>query len=42
MNFEYPVLTKIHGMPTYEALQKIKNKLKANAASVPFELREGG
>ena len=40
-NFEYPVLTKIHAMPTYEALRKIKNKIKANEASVHCNLGGG-
>ena len=33
-SFEYPTLTKIQGIPTYEPLRKIKNEMKANAASV--------
>ena len=37
-NFEYPTLTKIQGILTYELLQKIKNEMKANAASVPCDL----
>ena len=40
-NFEYPVLTKIHGIPTYEALRKIKNEIKYNTASVPCDLGGG-
>ena len=40
-NFEYTVLTKIHGMPTYESIWKIKNKMKANSASVPCDLGGG-
>ena len=40
-NFEYPKLTKIQGNPTYEPLQRIKNKLKANSASVPSDLGRG-
>ena len=40
-NFEYPTLTKIQGIPTYEPLQRIKNKLIVNAASVPSDL-DGG
>ena len=39
--FESPVLTKIHGEPTYETLQVIKNQLKANAASVTSDLGGG-
>ena len=27
--FEYPTLTKIHGKPTYEPLNKIKIQLKS-------------
>ena len=41
MNFEYTTLTKIQGIPTYEPLQKIKNEMKANAASVPCDLGGG-
>lgn len=41
MNFEYSVLTKIHEMPTYMTLHNIKNKLKANAASVPYNMGGG-
>ena len=40
-NFEYPTLTKIQIIPTYERLRKIKKELKANAASVPCDL-DGG
>jgi len=40
-NFEYPVLTPIQGIPTYEFIQKAKNEMKANAASVPFDLGGG-
>ena len=40
-NFEYSVLTKIHGIPTYESIRKIKNEMKANAASVPCDLGGG-
>ena len=40
-NFEYPVLTKIHGIPIYEALRRIKDEMKANAASVPCDLGGG-
>ena len=36
--FENPVLTMIHGEPTYETLHHLKNKLKANASSVPTTL----
>ena len=32
--FQYPDLTKIHGEPTYEGLQQIKDQLKCNAVSV--------
>ena len=38
-NFEYPVLTKIHGIP--KSILKIKNKMKENAASVPCDLGGG-
>ena len=37
-NFEYPTLTKIQEIPTYEPLRRIKNKLKGNVASVPSNL----
>ena len=40
-NFGYPVLTKIQGIPTYESIRKAKNGMKANAASVPCDLRGG-
>jgi len=40
-NFEYSSLTKIQGIPTYEPLRKIKNEMKANAASVPCDLGGG-
>ena len=40
-NFEYTTLTKIQGIPTYEPLRKIKNEMKANAASVPCDLGGG-
>ena len=40
-NFEYPVLTKITGQPTFDALRTVKNELKANAASVPSDLGRG-
>ena len=39
--FEHPVLTKIRGEPTYEALHHLKNELKANASSVPTTLGGG-
>ena len=40
-NFEYPVLTRSHGIPTYESIRKIKNEMKANAASVPCDIGGG-
>ena len=40
-NFEFPTLTKIQGIPTYEPLRKIKNEMKSNAASVPCDLGGG-
>ena len=40
-SFEYLILTRIHGMPSYESLRKIKNELKANAASVYYDLGSG-
>ena len=39
--FEFPTLTKVHGEPTYESLQEIKDETKANAASVESELGGG-
>jgi translation initiation factor 2B subunit (eIF-2B alpha/beta/delta family) len=39
--FEFPTLTKVHGEPTYEALQEIKDEIKANAAAVESELGGG-
>ena len=35
---DYPELTKIIGEPTITTLLKMKNKLKANAQSVPSTL----
>ena len=40
-NFEYPTLTKIQGISTYELLSKIKNEMKVNASSVTFGLGRG-
>ena len=39
--FEHPTLTKIHGEPSYMMLQKMKNELMRNAASVPSDLGGG-
>lgn len=39
--FQFKELTKIHGAPTYESLQEIKDQLKANAASVTSNLGGG-
>ena len=39
--FQYKTLTKIHGAPTYEALQEMQDQLKANAASVNTNLGGG-
>jgi hypothetical protein len=39
--FEFPTLTKVHGEPTYESLQEIKDEIKANAASVESLLGGG-
>ena len=39
--FEFPILDKIHGEPTYETLKKLKKQLKANALSVPSTLGGG-
>ena len=35
------MLTRIHGKPTYEAIQNILTELKANASSVPSTLGGG-
>ena len=40
--FEYMVLSKISGQPTYKPICKIKNEIKTNAASIPYGLRGGG
>ena len=39
--FEFPVLTKIHGEPTYENLHALKNQLKSNAQSLVSNLGGG-
>ena len=39
--FEYPILDRIHGEPTYEGLKRMKKQLKANAQSVPSILGGG-
>ena len=39
--FKHPVLTTIRREPTYETLYYLKNKLKANASSVPTTLGGG-
>ena len=39
--FEYPVLDKIHGEPTYHALKRMKEQLKRNAQSVISDLGGG-
>lgn len=39
--FEFKVLTKIHGEPTYENLQNLHNQLKTNASSVRSMLGGG-
>ena len=39
--FQIPVLTKIHGEPTYHTLKILKNELKANASSVQSNLGGG-
>ena len=40
-SFEYPVLTKIQGLPTYTTLKIIKDEMKANATSVSTDLGGG-
>jgi hypothetical protein len=39
--FQHKVLTKVHGLPTYESLQTLHTELKANAGSVPSTLGGG-
>ena len=39
--FEYPELTKIHDVPTYKLLKKIKDELKTNASKVQCDLGGG-
>ena len=40
--FDFPVLTRIHGEPTYETLKVLKKQLQANAATVNCVLGGGG
>ena len=39
--FQYPVLTKIHGEPTFESIRTLHNEIKANALSVVSTLGGG-
>ena len=39
--FEYPILDKIHGEPTFESLKRMKKQPKANAQAVPSTLGGG-
>ena len=39
--FEHPTLTKIHSEPTFFSLQRLKNQIKANLASVNTDLGGG-
>ena len=39
--FEHATLTKIHGEPTYDTLQRLHNELKSNATAVPTTLGGG-
>ena len=39
--FEFPELTKIHDIPTYKLLKKVKDELKTNASKVQCDL-DGG
>ena len=39
--FEYPTISRIHGQPTYETLQRMYNELKSNASSIPSTLGGG-
>ena len=40
-SFEFPVLSKVSGRPTYESLKKIKDELKTNASTVSSDLGGG-
>ena len=39
--FEYPILDKIHGTPTFSTLNRLKKQLQANAQSVSSDLGGG-
>ena len=39
--FGHPMLTNIHGKPIFFSLQRLKNQIKANLASVNTNLGEG-
>ena len=39
--FEHPMLTKIHGKSIFFSLQRLKNQIKANLASVNTDLGGG-
>ena len=39
--FEYPILDKIHGAPTFSTLNRLKKQLQANAQSVSSDLGGG-
>ena len=39
--FQIPVLTRIHGEPTFETLKNLRNQVKANAGSVSTHLGGG-
>ena len=39
--FEYPVLTKVHGILDYASLKIIKDEIKANASSIHSDLGGG-
>ena len=40
-SFPHPTMPKHNGMPTYETIQSVHQKLKANAASIQSELGGG-
>ena len=40
-SFEFPVLSKVSGRPTYESLKKVKDELKTNASTVSSDLGGG-
>ena len=39
--FQIPVLTKIHGEPTFETLRELRDQIKANAGDITTTLGGG-